>query len=243
MRGWGGCLGTNPFRGAARCGTSEAIPHKDATTTRNSLTRLSPRSRRELRRGADLGTRTPAVDPTCRSANPVFRLHPRCATRLQRLSDFPRFTRASSALHSRFSRVSMAPHSEGSKNSYMDQCTFGAVRPPRGLGASRRQRSQNPGEPGGGDQASVDQMRLKRGFRGAQTGFPAIAATPSSQTEEAAVGDLCALFPLRPLAPVCGSTPPSIFLKAFPSFPFLLARLSPTLGSRPKQSRLGQSDG
>jgi hypothetical protein len=124
MRGWGGCLGTNPFRGAARCGTSEAISHKDATTARNSLTRLSPRSRRELRRGADLGTRTPAVDPTCRSANPVFRLHPRCATRLQRLSDFPRFTRASSALHSRFSRVSMAPHSEGSKNSYMDQCTL-----------------------------------------------------------------------------------------------------------------------
>jgi hypothetical protein len=27
--------GTIPFRGAARCETCEAIPHKDATTTRN----------------------------------------------------------------------------------------------------------------------------------------------------------------------------------------------------------------
>ena len=61
--------GTIPFRGAARCETSEAIPHKDATTTRNSPTRLSPRSRRESRRGADHGTRTPAVDPTCRSTS------------------------------------------------------------------------------------------------------------------------------------------------------------------------------
>ena len=38
-------------------------------------------------------------------------------------------------------------HSEGSKNSYMDQCTFGAVRPWGGRGAIRKPQSQNSGEP------------------------------------------------------------------------------------------------
>ena len=33
--------GTIPFRGAARCETSEAIPHKDATTTRNGIVTLT----------------------------------------------------------------------------------------------------------------------------------------------------------------------------------------------------------
>ena len=36
-------------------------------------------------------------------------------------------------------------HSEGSKNSYMDQCTFGAVRPRGGRGAARKPQSQNSG--------------------------------------------------------------------------------------------------
>ena len=36
-------------------------------------------------------------------------------------------------------------HSEGSKNSYMDQCTFGAVRPWGGRGATRKPQSQNRG--------------------------------------------------------------------------------------------------
>jgi|ERR1700733_2565985 len=39
-------------------------------------------------------------------------------------------------------------HSEGSKISYMDQCTFGAVRPRRGRGPARRRRSQNSGDSG-----------------------------------------------------------------------------------------------
>ena len=61
--------GTIPFRGAARCETSEAIPHKDATTTRNSTTGSLPRSRRESRRGADHGTRMPAAHRRRRSTS------------------------------------------------------------------------------------------------------------------------------------------------------------------------------
>ena len=56
MRGGEAVSGTILFRGAARCETSKSTPHKDATTTRNSPTGLSPRSRRESRRGADHGT-------------------------------------------------------------------------------------------------------------------------------------------------------------------------------------------
>src|ERR1700733_11900365 len=50
--------GTIPFQGAAGCKISETIPHKEATTTRNSPTGSLPRSRQESHRGADLGTRT-----------------------------------------------------------------------------------------------------------------------------------------------------------------------------------------
>jgi hypothetical protein len=43
---------------------------------------------------------------------------------------------ASLAPHRRFSRVSLALHSEGSKNSYMDQCTVRATAPFGGVGAT-----------------------------------------------------------------------------------------------------------
>jgi hypothetical protein len=78
------------------------------------------------------------------------------------------------------------------------------------------------------------------GFREAQTGFPAIAATLPllAKRGEAALGDRCALSPCGPSLRFAVS-PAVYFLKRSPSFDFLFARLSLTLGSRPKQSRLG----
>jgi hypothetical protein len=94
-------------------------------------------------------------------------------------------------------------HSEGSKSSYMDQCTFGAVRPWGGRGAVRKRQSQNLGRAREEIRPSSSRMRSS----GLQEGRRA-----ASRLSPPALGDRCApplapslrlaVSPRRPILPV-----------------------------------------
>jgi hypothetical protein len=114
-------------------------------------------------------------------------------------------------------------HSEGSKISYMDQCTFGAVRPWGGRGAVRKRQSQNLGRARKEIRPSSSRMRssgLQEGRRAASRLSP---LKLPSQTERGRPWRSLRPSPLRPR-----SASPSA--PGVPFFPFLFARLALTLG-------------
>jgi len=89
-------------------------------------------------------------------------------------------------------------HSEGSKNSYMDQCTLCAVRPWGGRGAVRKRQSQNLGRARKEIRPSSSRMRssgLQEGRRAASRLSP---IKLPSQTETGRPWRSLHLFPLAP---------------------------------------------
>jgi hypothetical protein len=73
-----------------------------------------------------------------------------------------RTLRASLGIQSDFTRYSVELQSDGQKNSYMDQCTFGAVRPWGGRGAVRKAAIPESRASQGGDRALLQSNALQR---------------------------------------------------------------------------------
>ena len=120
-------------------------------------------------------------------------------------------------------------HSEGSKISYMDQCTFGAVRPSgrAGLPIRKRQSSEIAGEPKEGDQALLQSNAAQNaGFRKAVERLPAYRLL--NLLAKRSRGRPWRSLRPSPLAPSLrlAVSPGVEFLKRSPSFTFLFARLA-----------------